>query len=82
MVLVMPTVFLTSWSFVFRASVGVAIRVCPHQIVGDKSYWNTFGDGGHDDGDGRVAVVTVRMWGCDEKMLIQIDIVRGSYVLN
>ena len=29
-----------------------------------------------------VAVVTMRMWGCDEKMLIQIDIVRGSYVLN
>ena len=30
---------------------GVAIRVCPHQIVGDKSYWDTFGDGG-DGGDG------------------------------
>ena len=52
MVLVMPTAFLTSWSFVFRASVGVAIRVCPHQIGGDKSYWDTFGDGGDDDGDG------------------------------
>ena len=31
---------------------GVAIRVCPHQIGGDKSYWDTFGDGGDDDGDG------------------------------
>ena len=52
MVLVMPTAFLTSWSFVFRASVGVAIRVCPHQIGGDKSCRDTFGDDGDDDGDG------------------------------
>ena len=31
---------------------GVAIRVCPHQIGGDKSYWDTFGDGDDGDGDG------------------------------
>ena len=86
MVLVMPTAFLTSWSFVFRASVGVAIRVCPRQIVGDKSYWDTFGDGGDDDGDGSGGGddedVSPTLWGCDKRMLMQIDIARGSYVFE
>ena len=31
---------------------GVAIRVCPHQIGGDKSCRDTFGDGDDGDGDG------------------------------
>ena len=28
------------------------------------------------------AVATMRMWGCDKRMLVEIDIARGSYVFE